>query len=286
MKFFKYALFAVMLAVSVGFVVQSHGEAEQPAGTAPEQTEESSTFNILLLGCDISGLRPDSIMVLHVDGGGQRIAMLSLPRDSKMLFEGRYVKLNTLLALTNDEGKTQAVESLIGVNIDYYIKMKVGVFADIVDALGGLEYTVEEDMHYNDPAQGLYIDLKAGQQTLSGEQCEQYCRYRRYVMGDLTRTQNQQRLLGELLRQKMQLQYVVKLPAVFHILTESTTTDITAADVASYLPLARALAQGEVEIESFDCPGEYNDMKKEGVSFYQIDQKALYNLCQDRFKTP
>lgn len=286
MKFFKYALFAVMLAVSVGFVVQSHGETEQPAGTASEQTEETSTFNILLLGCDISGLRPDSIMVVHVDGADKQVSMLSLPRDSKMFFEGRSVKFNTLLALTNDEGKVRAVENLIGVDIDYYIKMKVGVFADIVDALGGLEYTVEEDMRYNDPSQDLYINLKAGQQILSGEECEQYCRYRRYVMGDLTRTKNQQRLLKELIVQKMKLQYVVKIPAVYNIIKENTSTDITPADMAAYLPLARLLAQGEVEIMSFDCPGEYNDMKKEGVSFYQIDHKALNNLCQNHFKTP
>jgi len=286
MKLIKFAVFAVLLVVSVGFVMQSHGAEERPTGTVSEAPKENSTFNILLMGCDESGLRPDSIMVLHVDGADGKLALLSLPRDSKVLYEGRNVKLNTLLALTHDEGKTQAIENLIGVNIDYYIKMKVGVFARIVDALGGLEYNVEQDMHYSDPAQDLYIDLKAGEQTLSGDECEQYCRYRRYVLGDLTRTQNQQRLLGELLRQKMQLRYVTKLPAVFHILRENTVTDITAADVASYLPLARSLAASGVQITAFDCPGEYNDMKKEGISYYQIDQKALYNLCQNHFKTP
>ena len=282
MRFLKYCAFAVLLAVSVNWVLRTQAR-EEPSSSVGESVQASSSVNVLLLGCDASGVRPDSIMLMHVDGNEGRVTLLSLPRDSKVLYEGRHVKLNTLLALTNDEGKREAIENMTGVSIDYYIKLKVGVFARIVDALGGLRYTVEEDMQYRDRAQGLFINLKAGEQILSGAECEEYCRYREYVMGDLTRTQNQRKLLSELLRQKLKLQYVTKLPAIFSILKEETATDITAGDMATYLPLIRLLAEGEIQIEGLDCPGEYNDMKKEGISFYQIDQKALYKLCQNHF---
>ncbi len=285
MKRTKYILFAILLVVGIVFVLQNKPILPQQVALPGEQTEENSTFNILLLGCDISGLRSDSIMLVHVDGTGS-LKLLSLPRDSKMIYEGRYVKLNTLLALTGDAEKTEVIENLTGVNIDYYIKMKVGVFAEIVDALGGLEYTVEKDMYYKDSAQGLLIDLKAGKQILSGAQCEQYCRYRRYVMGDLTRTQNQQKLLRQFVLQKLKLKYVSKLPQVYKILKENTGTNITADDMVELLPLFRSFAQKELSVTFHDCPGEYNDMKQEGISYYQIDQNALYNLCQNYFKTP
>ncbi len=285
MKWAKYILFAILLVVGIGFIFQSKTEIPQQVALPGEQTEENPTFNILLLGCDISGLRSDSIMLMHIDAAGS-VDLLSLPRDSRMLYEGRSVKLNTLLALTSDAEKPQIIEKLTGVDIDYYIKMKVGVFAEIVDVLGGVEYTVEKDMYYKDSAQGLLIDLKAGKQTLSGAQCEQYCRYRRYVMGDLTRTQNQQKLLSELVLQKVKLKYVSKLPQIYKILKENTSTNITADDMVRLLPLFRSLAQKELLVTFHDCPGEYNDMKQEGISFYQIDQDALYNLCQNHFKTP
>ena len=283
MKRAKYILFAILLVMVL--VLQSKPIIPQQVALPGEQTEENSTFNILLLGCDVSGLRCDSIMLAHVDGAGN-FSLLSLPRDSKMLYEGRYLKLNTLLALTGDSEKTKIIENLTGVNVDYYIKMKVGVFADIVDVLGGVEYTVEKDMYYKDSAQGLLIDLKEGKQTLSGAQCEQYCRYRRYVMGDLTRTQNQQKLLSELVLQKAKLKYLPKLPQIYKILKENTSTDITADDMAELLPLFRSFAQKEHSVTFHDCPGEYNDMKKEGISYYQINQNELYNLCQNHFKTP
>lgn len=284
MRFSKYVIFAFLLIVGVGFTVKNTPPQQQQVALPGNQPEKISTFNILLLGCDISGLRADSIMLVNVNAD-QGLSLLSLPRDSKMLYEGRSVKLNTLLALTNDDQKEQVIEKLTGTDISYYIKMKVGVFAKIVDALGGLEYTVEKDMHYSDSSQGLSIDLKAGKQTLSGDECEQYCRYRRYVMGDLTRTQNQQKLLAELFSQKMQLKYLPKLPEIYKIVKDNTSTNITPSDVASFLPLFRSLSEKEAEISFYDCPGQYNDMEKEGISFYQIDQKALYNLCQNHFKT-
>ena len=141
-------------------------------------------------------------------------------------------------------------------------------------------------MYYRDPAQNLYIDLQAGTQTLTGEQCEQYCRYRNYVMGDLTRTQNQQKMLDALIRQKMTPAYIMKLPALYNIIRENAQTDISVKDISLYLPLVRSMTEGQLQIERLDCPGEYNDMEKEGVSYYQIDQKALYNLCLEHFKIP
>ncbi len=276
-------------AVAVVSLVYLFRPMEQPARQTRQDVssaEEKSSFNILLLGCDQSGLRPDSIMLIHVDGGGGRISLLSLPRDSKVQYEGKTRKLNTVMVLDGKEALEQKISQLTGITVDYYICLKTGVFAKVVDALGGVEYTVEQDMYYRDPAQNLYIDLQAGTQTLTGEQCEQYCRYRNYVMGDLTRTQNQQKMLDALIRQKMTPAYIMKLPALYNIIRENAQTDISAKDISLYLPLMRSMTEGQLQIERLDCPGEYNDMEKEGISYYQIDQKALYNLCLEHFKTP
>lgn len=255
----------------------------KPAGTAPVQ--QDTCFNVLLLGCDESGVRTDSIMLIGVDAAAERISLLSIPRDSKVTLNGQTHKINSALVYADMDEMKRQISQLTGASVDYYIMIKTGAFEKVVDALDGVEYTVEQDMKYSDPSQNLYINLKAGEQTLNGSQCEQYCRYRRYVMGDLTRTQHQQKLLSAFLRQKMNLKYVLKLPTIYNILKENAQTDITPAVAAQNLALVKKLSDGATQIRNLDTPGQYNDMEKEGVSYYLIDQKELQALCKIYYKT-
>lgn len=257
----------------------------KPANKPIAQTEKSSEagFNVLLLGFDESGLRPDSILLVGVDPEQKTVNMLSIPRDTKVQINGKTHKINSSVALSGYDELFDQVKELTGAPIHYYISMKTGVFAKVVDVLGGLQYTVEQDMDYNDPAQKLYIHLEAGEQQLTGEQCEQYCRYRRYVMGDLTRTQKQQQLLSELIKQKLNVKYLASLPSVFSVISENTETNITTATMLRYLPLLKELSDGELQIQCMDLPGEYNDMEKEGVSYYLADKEEIKSLCKKCF---
>ena len=280
MKAIVFGTLTVLAAIVLIFSPRPTG-----AQTAKPVTERGERINVLLLGCDESGLRTDSIMLVGADSGTGQVTMLSLPRDSKVRFNDRTRKLNSALVYGDIGLLLDTVEELTGVPIDYYIRIKTGVFADIVDALGGVEYTVEQDMRYSDPEQDLYIDLKAGTQTLSGAQCEQYCRYRRYLMGDYTRAQKQRELLSALVRQKLNIGSLAKLPALYNIIKENAETNITPADVAGHIGMLRMLIGKELNIETLDTPGAYNEMEIEGVSYYLVDREALQSLCQSHFRT-
>ena len=272
---------AVVVIVATIFIFNIE---TQPTGAETKQTEDSS-YNILVLGCDESGLRPDSILLVNVDSAQSRVSMLSIPRDTKIQMDGASHKINSCIVLSGKEALFEQVRSLTGVPIDYYIMLKTGVFAKVVDALGGVEYTVEKDMKYSDPAQNLYINLKAGTQTLTGDQCEQYCRYRKYAMGDLTRTKHQQQLLKSLVQQKAKLQYVTALPKVYNILKENAETDITPSVIAQNLPLFKKMTENTLNIQTLDAPGEYNDMKKDGVCYYLADKEEIQALCKIYFRS-
>ena len=57
-------------------------------------------------------------------------------------------------------------------------------------------------MYYNDPSQDLYIDLKAGTQTLTGEEAMGVARFRSgYADADLGRVQVQRELLKAILKE-------------------------------------------------------------------------------------
>ena len=51
------------------------------------------------------------------------------------------------------------VEEIIGFRPDGYVLVDLSVFEKLVDTMGGVTFNVPVDMHYEDPSQGLSINL-------------------------------------------------------------------------------------------------------------------------------
>ncbi len=112
--------------------------------------------------------------------------MVSLPRDSEVeipsfkgsesgkLFpaQGRRVKLNAAYAEDGPELLVRTVEYNTGLRIDHYAEIGFGGFANIVDALGGVEMDIPKA--FKDKKSGA--DFQAGKQTLDGEQALAFVR--------------------------------------------------------------------------------------------------------------
>jgi LCP family protein required for cell wall assembly len=71
------------------------------------------------------------------------------------------------------------------------VEFTFDAFRETIDALGGVEFDVPQNMNYDDPQQGLSIHLKKGYQLLDGDKAEQLVRFRNYPMGDIDRTKVQ-----------------------------------------------------------------------------------------------
>ncbi|MFE7384083.1 LCP family protein [Streptomyces zhihengii] len=156
------------------------------------------------------GKRTDSMMILAACGSGN--TMISLPRDSDVEIPtfvgsesgktfpgtGRRVKLNAAYAEDGPELLVRTVEHNTGLRIDHYAEIGFAGFANIVDALGGVEMDIEKG--FKDKKSGA--DFQAGKQTLDGEQALAFVRTRYAFAGsDLDRTKNQQKFLSTLANQ-------------------------------------------------------------------------------------
>ncbi|MER5761339.1 LCP family protein [Streptomyces sp. NPDC002082] len=156
------------------------------------------------------GKRTDSMMILAKCSSGN--TMISLPRDSdveipsfvgsesgkKFAGQGRRVKLNAAYAEDGPELLVRTVEFNTGLRIDHYAEIGFAGFANIVDALGGVELNIEKG--FKDEKSGA--DFKEGTQTLNGEQSLAYVRTRyAFAESDLQRTKNQQKFLSALASQ-------------------------------------------------------------------------------------
>ncbi|MFJ5265859.1 LCP family protein [Streptomyces sp. NPDC088387] len=156
------------------------------------------------------GKRTDSMMILHTGDNGS--TLVSLPRDSNVEIPsfvgsesgkryegtGRQVKLNAAYAEDGPELLVRTVEFNTGLHIDHYVEIGFAGFANIVDAVGGVEMDIPQDI--KDTKSGA--DFKKGKQTLDGEQALAFVRTRYALAGsDLDRTKNQQKFLSALANQ-------------------------------------------------------------------------------------
>ncbi len=126
------------------------------ADAKPKDAQPWTT--ILLLGTDEGpgnfGARTDTIILAAVQHGTGRAAAFGVPRNLAQVplgKKGRPSKepLNALYALngSGDQGAAalkQAVSNLLGLRVDYYALVNLLGFADLVDALGGVEIDVKE----------------------------------------------------------------------------------------------------------------------------------------------
>jgi LCP family protein required for cell wall assembly len=222
-------LVIVFLGVSIAtyFWADSKLKREVDLSKVIERPETGAGTNYLIVGSDsregmsaeekkrlrtgsAEGKRTDSMMILHVGSNGN--TMISLPRDSDVeipsfkgsesgkLFpaEGRHTKLNAAYAEDGPELLVRTVEYNTGLHIDHYAEIGFGGFAKIVDAVGGVEIDIEQEM--KDKKSGS--NFEPGKRTLNGEQSLAFVRQRYGLTGgDLDRTKNQQKFLSALASQ-------------------------------------------------------------------------------------
>ncbi|WP_369389644.1 LCP family protein [Streptomyces sp. CG1] len=156
------------------------------------------------------GKRTDSMMILHVGDNGD--TLVSLPRDSNVTVpsykgstsgkvfpaRGRQEKLNATYAEDGPTLLVRTIEANTGLHIDHYVEIGFQGFANIVDAVGGVDINI--DKGFKDKWSGA--DFKAGEQTLNGQQALAFVRTRHaFAASDLQRTKNQQKFLSALAHQ-------------------------------------------------------------------------------------
>ncbi len=225
-------------------------------------------FNVLVLGGDKVNKNSDTMMLANFDPTTNKINIMSIPRDTKVLIEENYRKINYAYPHGGIELTVKTVSELMDVNIKYYVFVDTKAFRKIIDLLDGVDINIPADMDYDDPTQNLHIHLKKGLRHLDGAQAEQYVRFRdpnhwtkeikKYYDGsDLKRIEAQQNFISELVAQKLNLQYLPKLNSIIGVLFENIETNFTMNEILKLSGYA-----GKINLSSLNfisMPGETYD---------------------------
>ncbi len=195
------------------------------AGLAEEGT-------LLFVGTDNRGMA-DTIFTYHISEEDGKADILSIPRDTKTA-EGQ--KISSLLVQEDGDAKLiQAVSEITTQPVADYIRMDLTAVETVIDHLGGVTFTVPQDMDYDDDVQNLSIHLRAGEQRLSGKDAVGLLQYRKgYPRRDLSRIEVQQAFLKELFQQKCNPAYLKEIPALLEATKGHVVTNLTMSDMVAY----------------------------------------------------
>ncbi|MDD5621993.1 MAG: LCP family protein [Actinomycetota bacterium] len=232
-----------------------------------ESPEEPVT--ILVLGRDTRDAendagRADIIMLFHLDPEENTGSLLSIPRDTLVEIPGHGEdKINAAYAYGGEELMIRTINSFLGAEINHYITLDFEGFVELIDALGGVDITIERPIV--DPKSGA--NFASGDHHLTGEQALSYTRSRSTELGDIGRIQRQQQLFRELLKQKLNIKYLSNVPYYFNILVETTKTDL---DVLTILRYSKAILSFNSENFRTAIIPSRSDWIKDGTVSVQI----------------
>jgi LCP family protein required for cell wall assembly len=170
---------------------------------------------------DIGGYNTNTLILLHVPADGSRAVALSIPRDDYVdlpedlgqhKIKEAYGRAKALAEQqaqqsgVNDQSRLEhigreagrkaaieAVQDLLGVQVDHFAEINLAGFYDLANALGGVIVCLRQPAH--DDYSGA--NFPAGVQTLDGQQALEFVRQRHNLAGgDLDRTHRQQAFLA------------------------------------------------------------------------------------------
>ncbi len=185
------------------------------------------------------GVLTDTILYVNIQNSD--VTMIAIPRD--IYLPEWQTKINSMHHYKGAEGLKQSVENILGLPIDYYAIINTEIFANMVDALDGVNVYVPKLMQYRDVAGGLDIYFEEGMQHLNGEDATKFIRYRSTSRGDIDRLDNVKRLANALLARvkELNVRAVTKFPAMIDSFFTDVETNATPALVKELLPRISSL---------------------------------------------
>lgn len=186
-------------------------------------------FNVYISGMDEYGevadiSRSDVNMVVTVNPKTKQILLTNIPRDYYVQLHDTkgYKDKLTHAGIYGIDTSKATVEDLLGIKINYYVKVNFSSLEKIVDALGGVDVYSEYDFQswngYN---------FSKGYNKVNGEQALAFVRERKtFNDGDNQRGKNQQAMIEAIFRKCTSAGMITRYNSLLNSLDDSLLTDM------------------------------------------------------------
>lgn len=210
---------------------------------AVDVTKES--FNVYISGIDVEGdistvSRTDVNMIATVNPVTHRVLLTSIPRDYYVNLPSKGAKDKlTHSGLYGIQETIGAVEDIMGIDINYYVRVNYTTAVKLVDAIGGIEV----DSPYAFTTSGMqnlngYHFVK-GINKLDGKAALAFCRERHsFVNGDMQRNENQQLVMEGILKKATSSTTILtSYTSILDAVRGNMETDMSAGEMSSLIKM-------------------------------------------------
>ncbi len=179
---------------------------------------------------------------------------------------------NGTLQLVYDTGGAGAVvkslNSLLGIDIDYYVDENLSGYKDMFNAMGKINYTVLSDVKYKDTSRyGYNIKIKAGEQSFDGESAEKLMRY--YIEQEQNYSAVNDILLAQI-SQQINSENYAKQEVLFSKFIQNSQTDITVKDFTQANNGLQVLSSETTGVNIYSVAPVYEDTALTPASVKEI----------------
>ncbi|MGV2874603.1 LCP family protein [Macrococcus capreoli] len=301
-KVFKYFLIALSLSLLVFPAVFASGlysktknaidasfskDIEKSALRDKAVDPSMDHISILFLGIDDSlsrrkngqketEARTDAMILATFDRSHKQIRLVSIPRDTLAYIPSvkQYDKITHAHAEGGPESSMKAVENIFNVPVDYYARVNMQAFVDIVDELGGIDFNVPFDIDEPTKLDKGRIKVKKGKQHINGDQALALVRSR-HVDTDLGRGKRQMQMIEAIVKKAKDTNSISKLDDLVEIVGNNAKHNLTFDNITS---LASYYTSNDVEFKQTQLKG--TDYMYNGIYYYNPVFDHIYEISK------
>jgi len=253
----------------IGTATRHTFEAIVPFYPDPQAVFGKDRIYILMLGIDYNydekgmpyskGARSDTIMAAGVDFPTKSLKLVSVLRDTEAMIHGRDVKINEAYSDGGEPLADSVIGDFLGMpalgstdptsagnvspapvdgntqHFDRYVIVKINAIKDFVNAIGGIDVPVTEQMDYDDSWGHLHIHFKPGLTHMNGEDAQGYMRFRHDACSDPCRTKRQQQVI-HLAIEKLKTQKfnsLTHIAGLIQVMNKDVITNLSTREITS-----------------------------------------------------
>ena len=280
-------IIAVIFLMGLVSMVRFFGKIDN-SETIASSKPRGDSVNFLLLGMDIGSTdntadksikRTDTMMLINYNKSTKAIQVISIPRDTLITESGSNYKINAAYIKGGDTKVKSVVDNLLGIQINYIVKIDYKAFRDFIDAIGGVDMEIAQDMIYDDDGQNLHINFKGGTTVhLNGQKAEEFFRWRKnndgtgLATGDLGRIENQHKFIEKVASKCKTPTIIFKVPKILNSIAENMDTNLTSMEMINYG--TKFLTSKGIEMKTLE--GTPNTIK--GQSYFVFEKSKNKQL--------
>lgn len=223
--------------------------------------------NILVAGVDVGSNDSDnpasvdntkkdnSIILFSYDQKNKKLTTMYIPRDTLIKKGDEREKISIADSIDGPKYLVSSVESLLNIKINYYAGFDYAAFRSIIDAIGGIDISVNNDMNYDDNVQKLHIHFASGSTVhMNGQKAEEFYRWvknndgKGLLQGDLGRIKNQQIVAETVMKKFTRVSTIFSLPKIISAVSKNVETNMSVNQIIKYARTFASLNKDNISV--------------------------------------